>query len=87
MLEHSLFFSISFIKCSHIFFSIGMLIASLALLSAGLVEVYRIRNRKLENNTISDMTVTGHDISIFYQIPQFGLMGISEVFVMITGEY
>ena len=63
-----------------------MLIASLALISAGMVEVYRKRCPRLEINIISDMNVTGRDISIFYQIPQFGLMGISEIFVMITGE-
>ena len=63
-----------------------MFIASLALVSAGVVESYRMNVPKTANNSISDLTVMGRDISIFYQIPQFGLMGISEVFVMITGE-
>lgn len=64
-----------------------MLIASLSLLSAGIVEVARLRTKETVTNKISNLNVTGRDISIFYQIPQFGLMGISEIFVLITGMY
>lgn len=63
-----------------------MFIASLSLASAGIVEVFRIKAKKSINNTISELTVVGRDISIFYQVPQFGLMGISEILVLITGR-
>jgi len=64
---------------------IGMFIASLALVSAGVVENCRMDVPRSWNNSIGKVVVVGRDISILYQIPQFGLMGISEVFVMITG--
>ena len=67
-------------------FFLGMFIASLALVSAGVVENCRMDVPRSWNNSIGKVVVVGRDISILYQIPQFGLMGISEVFVMITGE-
>ena len=64
-----------------------MFIASLALVAAGTVETFRRGEHRLAvNNSISGMNVTGADMSIFWQIPQFGLMAISEIFVLITGE-
>eukprot|EP00794_Sanderia_malayensis_P013920 gene13920-15372_t len=64
---------------------IGMLLASCAMLSAGLVEVKRLSVNATTINHINDKYVIATDMSIFYQIPQFVLIGVSEIFVLMTG--
>ncbi len=63
-----------------------MVLASLAMVSAGLVEVKRQNTKNTTNNTINSKTVIAADLTIFYQVPQFMLIGISEIFVLITGK-
>lgn len=64
---------------------IGMSIASLAFISAGCVELKRINTNATVVNFISRRNVIANDISIWYQIPQYALIGISEIFVLMTG--
>ena len=64
----------------------GMSIASLAFISAGCVELKRINTNATVVNFISRRNVIANDISIWYQIPQYALIGISEIFVLMTGE-
>ena len=63
-----------------------MFIGSLAMVSAGIVELERKKAKENVTNEISRITVAGNDISVFWQIPQFGLIGISEIFVLMTGK-
>ena len=56
------------------------------MISAGIVELNRKNSNATVTNKISDITVEGNDIPIFWQIPQFGLIGISEIFVLMTGK-
>ena len=66
-----------------------MLFAASALAVAGLVEMKRrerfenggVFPQKLFNNNVN-----ASDLPIFYQIPQFMLIGTSEVFTSITGK-
>jgi len=69
--------------------SIGMLLGSFAMISGGVVEHFRLQTNTYVNNTInSNIVVCGKDIPIWYQIPQYGLMGLSEIFTLIAGlEY
>ena len=66
-----------------------MVFASLAMISAGVVEQYRESDHfgnttnKIDANGIKIMA---KDMDIWYQIPQYVLLGISEIFVMITGK-
>ena len=66
---------------------LGMLIATSSMACAGALECYRVRYccisqlRGTENNT------QVADITIFAQIPQYTLIGLSEVFTSITGIY
>ena len=65
----------------------GMLIAASSMACAGALEWYRVgyccisQLRGTENNT------QVADITIFAQIPQYTLIGLSEVFTSITGMY
>ena len=66
---------------------LGMLIATSSIACAGVLELYRVRYccisqlRGTENNT------QVANITIFAQIPQYTLIGLSEVFTSITGIY
>ena len=66
---------------------LGMLIATSSVACAGILELYRVRYccitqlRGTENNTqVADITIAA-------QIPQYTLIGLSEVFTSITGIY
>ena len=74
----------SFYLC---FTFVGMFIASLAMLSAAILDKERFYEPTMVINKISKYSVTGRKVTIFAQVAQFGLMGISEIFVMITGDY
>ncbi|XP_054782176.1 protein NRT1/ PTR FAMILY 7.2-like isoform X1 [Prosopis cineraria] len=53
---------------------IGLIIAMMAMVSAGLVEHFRLKNAKNE---------VSNSLSIFWQIPQYVLIGTSEVFMYV----
>lgn len=63
---------------------IGMILATCAILSAGVLEFVRKNDITVRQN-ISDGCFNVSSLSVFYQIPQFVLMGASEVFTVIAG--
>ncbi|GLJ22205.1 hypothetical protein SUGI_0417310 [Cryptomeria japonica] len=54
---------------------VGLIIGMLAMLAAGVVEIYRLKYVSHPNGPSS--------LSIFWQIPQYGLIGASEVFMYV----
>ena len=65
---------------------VGMLFSAASVLVAGIVEISR---RKDEHRTLQNpfgkWINASQDINIFYQAPQFLLIGTSEIFTSITG--
>ena len=65
---------------------IGMVITTLSMVCAGGIELLRVdqcckeQDRSSENITIANITV-------FYQVPQYALIGLSEVLTSVTGKY
>ena len=65
---------------------VGMLIATASMLCAGGIEFSRVDHCCIwQKRGDNDTRVA--DFSIFYQIPQYTLIGLSEVFASITGTY
>lgn len=74
--------------------SVGMMFATIAVLVAGIVELFRLRavwkfpNEKCcsytINQTIGHTVYRAADMSVFWQIPQYALIGISEVFTSVA---
>ncbi|KAK8485351.1 hypothetical protein V6N11_025389 [Hibiscus sabdariffa] len=58
---------------------IGLVIAILAMVAAGVVEVWRLRDAKED----CPNCVNASSLSIFWQIPQYMLIGASEVFMYV----
>ncbi|KAK8575521.1 hypothetical protein V6N12_063192 [Hibiscus sabdariffa] len=58
---------------------IGLVIAILAMVSAGLVEVWRLQDARKD----CPSCVNASPLSIFWQIPQYMLIGASEVFMYV----
>ena len=54
---------------------VGMLIAAASVVVAGVIEIKR-RELQVNNNQM---------LSVFWQVPQFMLIGISEVLAVVTG--
>ena len=70
------------------FFTTGFLFATGSMIVAGVVEIERKEsndNCYCTNQTISNKTYHAC-LSIYYQIPQYGLIGISEVFASVAGK-
>lgn len=63
--------------------SIGFLFAMGSMIVAGIVEIERGKSHNCVNHTISNQTYNAC-LSIYYQIPQYGLIGISEVFASVA---
>ncbi|XP_021756478.1 protein NRT1/ PTR FAMILY 7.3-like [Chenopodium quinoa] len=59
---------------------IGLILAFLAMVTAGVVEVYRLKYAKMDCNNDCD---EASSLSIFWQIPQFMFIGASEVFMYV----
>ena len=68
---------------------IGMVIAASSMVCAGVIELYRTEQCCMEQQRSSDpnKTLVISNITIFYQVPQYTLMGLSEVFTLVTGKY
>ncbi|RID78358.1 hypothetical protein BRARA_A01198 [Brassica rapa] len=54
---------------------IGLVIAVMAMISAGIVEIYRLKHKGTASNSSS--------LSIFWQVPQYMMIGASEVFMYV----
>ena len=66
----------------------GFLFAVGSMVVAGIVEIKR-RNyddHHCVTQTIANVNYTAC-MSIYYQIPQYGLIGVSEVFASVAGKY
>ena len=69
---------------------VGMLLATASMIVAGLVEIKR--RHSVEEGHFFDQVVFGEHrnastVNIFWQVPQFLLLGSSEVLSVITGTY
>ncbi|KAL3877174.1 hypothetical protein ACJMK2_034920 [Sinanodonta woodiana] len=63
---------------------IGMILAALSMVYAGVIEIYRKKDGYFEQ-TLADDKFNASYISMFAQIPEFALIGSSEVFTSISG--
>ena len=63
----------------------GFLFAIGSMVVAGGVEIARLNSHHCVNQSIAGMNYTAC-MSFYYQIPQYGLIGISEVFASVAGK-
>lgn len=61
---------------------IGLVLAIIAMVSAGLVEIFRLKYAIKEEKNCSHCEGTS-SLSIFWQVPQYVLIGASEVFMYV----
>ena len=69
---------------------LGMILASFSVSAAGVVEFFRQEYPRfgfIINHVNGNITINGTNLTIWYQFPQYGLMGFSEIFVLIAGKY
>ncbi|GIY85087.1 hypothetical protein CDAR_398271 [Caerostris darwini] len=68
--------------------AIGMACATLSMIMAGCLEICRlhfIHEGRIVNQTIENTVYIAADLPILWQIPQYSLIGISEVFTSVSG--
>ena len=65
----------------------GMLIATASMLCAGGIEIFRIRNCCMFQPRGDNNYTLVANITIFYQVPQYTLVGLSEVLTILTGKH
>nr|XP_042913771.1 solute carrier family 15 member 4-like [Parasteatoda tepidariorum] len=68
--------------------AIGMMCATLSMVIAGCLEICRlhfIHEGRIVNQTIENTVFVAADLPIMWQIPQYSLIGISEVFTSVSG--
>ena len=68
----------------------GMLLATASMVCAGGLELYRVKQCCMYQHRPSESNENGTEvanITIFYQVPQYTLIGLSEVFTSVTGMY
>ncbi|XP_002739447.1 solute carrier family 15 member 4-like [Saccoglossus kowalevskii] len=66
----------------------GMILATISITIAGITEIYRknvMQGGGYFQQEINDVSYNSSNLTIFVQIPQFALVGASEVFTSITG--
>ena len=68
---------------------IGMVSLTASMVCAGTIELYRTNHCCVEQQRGQDVnqTLNISSISIVYQVPQYLLIGMSEVFTAATGKY
>ena len=69
---------------------IGMVVSAIGIVVAGVVEIYRKEAMNepggSHNQTLAGETFTASSMSVMVQIPQFAIIGVSEIFTSITSE-
>lgn len=69
--------------------SIGILVGCFAIIAAGFVEIFVVqdfmKNNTVTNDHVNQRTVKAANLSVFYQIPQYLLIGVSEIFANVGG--
>lgn len=68
---------------------VGMIFAAASVAVAGCIEIKRrncFEDGKVITQHLFKKTFIASDMSVFYQVPQFVLIGTSEVFTSITGN-
>ena len=63
-----------------------MIFVTLTVFVAGIIETYRKNDDEKVQQTILNVLFNASSLSVFAQIPQFSLIGISEVFTCIAGK-
>ena len=68
------------------------MVSCFAIIAAGFVEIYVVHDLKENQTVINENVNIKHSvkaakISVFYQIPQYLLIGVGEVFASIGGMY
>ncbi|XP_035670528.1 solute carrier family 15 member 4-like [Branchiostoma floridae] len=65
----------------------GMFLSMLSVTAAGVLEVYRgeVHQHHVHPQNISGQVYNATDLSVFMQVPQFFLSGVSEIMAVVTG--
>lgn len=63
-----------------------MIFAAMAMFVAGILEIYRKKDISIIGQKLAGNTFNASSISVFAQVPQFTLIGASEVFTSISGN-
>ena len=66
----------------------GMIIATASMVCAGELELYRVKQCCMYQHRQNDDNENGTEvanITVFYQVPQYALIGLSEVLTAVTG--
>ena len=68
----------------------GILVGCFAIIAAGFVEIFVVqdfmKNNTVTNDHVNQRTVKAANLSVFYQIPQYLLIGVSEIFANVGGR-
>ncbi len=74
----------------YLFIGIGMVLASLSVILAAGTEIWRkniMRDGGFVEQELAGEIFNASTLTVFAQIPQLTIIGASEVFTSITGEY
>ena len=72
-----------------LFTGIGMILAALAMVYAGVLEIYRKKDIEANGPIVQSLgkdDFNASKLSMFVQVPEFAFIGSSEVFASISGE-
>lgn len=64
---------------------VGMLLAAASVAVAGVIEMKRRDTGHFHNQTVFNKCRNASTLNVFWQVPQFALIGLSEVLTSITG--